>query len=504
LGVPDNGIAVRNSYTKIYLIKKLGISDLTLDHYMKLFTTEKRSRSVTKASFLQVNSNDRIEWKTYRKYVWSEMDLLRHLAGKTALSLYWTEFADYLMLDFDTHKNRSEEYVRDAALKVIQALPGEWLTYQSSFSKGIRAICFLDQRYSRFGLFNYLKTKLKAIDSGNEYGWVESRMGNASDRLPFGKGSMLLDPFTLEPMFDLNLEETIRYAWKFAEENRLTPDEKDFKRVGVFLGRTGKDYNAVVNRLLTEGLWPEINTNDALLALNLQFQGVNGLTREEAALKLKEWTQMKTNGLSQRINNGNFAGIDSQIDRIVASFDPKRFNRKNKVSASSEASLSLADVKTLLSYTSDYRMLKAAFSLLRYVAGRRSFSVTIISHDFMSPQRGCNNVSRNSCDLVVPIPWTAFRKFAGFPENDPARKRKELERLGILKLKREYSADDGRCREYTIFFPFSSDRTPAFSLLDEALARLMDPKELRKNFGDYRATKILATAKREQGVENEH
>ncbi len=294
------------------------------------------------------------------------------------------------------------------------------------------------------------------------------------------------------PRDDLDLRGTIAWVFEFAQQNRLALDVSEIPRDAPDLIRQEKE--SITQRLIKEGLWPGgLNANDAFLILTRYQRGQLKYPPQQTAKWLKNWIREKHNGQCDRITRGEFQKVDSQIDRIVDGYDPNQYGGYKRSSGNNQTGLPLNDIRSLLQKTRDFKALKASFSLLDYITREQLKRGNL--HISQNGQKVIY-VSQNSCDLECPIPWKALRKLDDFPKNNPARMMAELERLGIIKLKRNYCKELRRCREYWVLFPFSSQHSSLVATLEEGLTLLMNPAELRKMFGRRLTEKILDQGKK--------
>ncbi len=473
---------------------QLPLEQKNLNRYLSLFTICKKRNIKIVHHHDNPEPDGPTKWVT-GKWPWTPNEILRHFAGLDALGLHWGPYVNHLMLDFDTHDSRSVEETREIAQEVIQALPGEWIFYQSSFSQGIRAACFLDQHYRLTIAAKWLDHKLRKANFTPESGGIESRMTGQGDRLPFGKGSMLLDPATLMPRDDLDLRGTIAWVFKFAQQNRLTIDESEIPQNATDLIRQEKE--SIVQRLKDEGLWPGgLNANDAFLPLSRHLRGDLHLSPQETAVWLKNWIREKHNGRCDRILRGECDEVDSQIDRVMKNYDCNKYSGRGSMLKSPQFGLPLNDVRALLHMTRDFKKLKASFSLLTYIT---KVQINRGNLHLSGNLQYVIYLSGNFCDLECPIPWETLRKLDGFPKDYPNRMMAKLERLEIIKRKRNHCRDRRQCRVYSVLFRFSRQHSQLVTTLEEGLALILEPRELRQLFSRHLTEKILTSAKRQKG-----
>jgi hypothetical protein len=452
-------------------IKQLGIEEYSYQAYEKMFL-----RPREKHHYIVKKENGWIEIK----HPWNKALVLRHLTGEQTIGLFPAVQIDYLMFDIDRHNEEGLDELRSRIDKVTNSIEGEPLIYQSSFSGGIRLCYFLEKSVSRKALYSACKEFLRYREVFVKPGEIEILATRKGDRLPFGAGSYLIDPFTLEPIYHLTLNETISIADRVFEHQKIkipfNIPSVDEKLISYSVGKSG--FNQTVNQLYEEGLYPGITTNRALLMLNWDLQVRNGYPKEEAERFLQSWILKKHNGLSDRFNAGKVDNIFKQIKRIVQGTDPNKAQYSGSKWARRKKRLSLRDVRKITLFTENPKLRLALFSLLEYcLCFRKKVSVKVrkrtpISNLYVSENGDVTYRSGFDNNFYCELSKKTFQHLLGFDKAYPHITRQKIEDLGILSLKKDAHPDSNHCREYWIHFQFDEDDPIKVISLDEGLLKL--------------------------------
>lgn len=453
-------------------LKKLSIGWEEFESYLKMFTEARE-----KYRFILVRKTGWVEFK----HQWNEHLILDHLLRIKTVGLFPNTKIDYLMLDLDCHNTESLISLISRNRIVKEAFDGDPLSYQSSISGGIRICYFLSKPWPRELVFSWAKRRLLRVGAELRPGEIEIRAAKNGDRLPFGEGSELVDPFTLEPIHHLTLKEEIRYAdcvWQHQKmEIDLKPDDlfmRELKTCGA------GQFSLTVARLYEEGLFPEITTNEAFLKLSWDLVVRQNFPKEDAERYLRSWIRQRHNGLSIRFNRGRLDLLDRHITRVTSrinpalvSFQGSKYSRRNK-------RLCLTDAKRIISLIDDSRLQLAIFSLLEYCLNFGSKSKEkkeLISNLYGAGPRPVTYGAEQGQyisflgpkeNFYCPISKQTLRHLAGFDRSNTKLTLSRIIDLRLISLKRNAHPAAHKCREYWVHFPFDeSDSTKVVSL-DEA------------------------------------
>jgi len=290
-------------------LRELGLTDMLFETYLHMFSS---NRLEFKYIYRPKDSDN---WIT-SKYRWTKNLVARHLTREDTIGLFPADFIDFMMFDIDNHESQQMS-VHERTTIIRDLFPTEPLVYQSSISGGIRVLYFLDELCPSEVVKEFATDNLKKVGLSHRSGYVEIKADRSGDRLPFGDGSYLLDWHTLEPLYSLTLSETIKYFKEIYDGDKLHIPRKDWKMWEV----TGNEKVSVVNRLIEEGLWDEITTNEAFQKLTYHLLAIKRQSPAEAKRWLKAWIRNNHNGFSDRANSGKLDELDSQIDRWIDGFD---------------------------------------------------------------------------------------------------------------------------------------------------------------------------------------
>lgn len=450
----------------------LGLNGADLNLYLKMFTeTREKQRFLIMA---------REGWREV-KYPWSKDLILDHLSYRETIGLFPGHSIDYLMIDIDNHDSKTLQQLHRTANRVKDAFPGDPLSYQSSYSGGLRICYFLDNRIQRDLLLNWAESQLRSGGVSLGPGTVEIMANKKGDRLPFGDRSFLLDPLTLEPIYHLTLAEKIRFAgqiWQHQKMAVILPIPEGVKSPTGTCYRG--DFVELVARLNDEGLFPGITTNDSFLKLGWDLIVRQGCPKKEAERYLQSWIRQKHNGLSNRFNKGRLDLLDKHITRVISSiklglvsYQGSKYSRRNK-------RLSLTDAKQIISLTADSRLQLATFSLLEYCLNFRKESTEkkeLISNLYGAGQspvtygaeiRENDPRLRTPTNFYCPISKKTLRHLTGFDRSNPKSTLSRIIDLGLISLKRNAHPAAHKCREYWVLFPFNESDPARVVSLDEA------------------------------------
>lgn len=453
---------------------QLDIEGSDYERYEEMFL-----RSREKGHFItRING----EWREV-KHPWGKNHVLRHLTGERTIGLFPAARIDYLMIDIDRHNEEEETLIRSRVNQVIEVMRGDPLIYQSSFSGGIRLCFFLPVEIGREALLLGCKSLFQHKGVVIKRGSVEIMAKRTGDRLPFGEGSYLVDPYNLEPIYHLTPRETILQSYRAFQYQKVDIPFTVHKQNGILVPdwQGMGVYNQVVSRLLDHGLCPETSTTTALMKLSWDLIVRKGYSKEETERYLVSWIREKHNGLSNRGNQGRIDDIFRQIERIVQRTDPGKARYSGSRYAVRKKKLSLSDLRKIVSMTDDRKLQLALFSLLEYClnfgkthSGKTS-KKTKISNLYVSENGHVTYVSGFQTDFYCEVSQQTLRHLNGFDKANPQTTMQQIEKLGVISLKRRAHPRSHSCRHYWVHFRFNEDDPIQMVSLEEGLAKLRRP-----------------------------
>lgn len=452
-------------------MEQLGIEEPDYERYEDMFL-----KSRERHHFLTQTDG---KWSEI-KSPWKENDVLKHLTGERTIGLFPACQIDYLMVDIDRHNDEDGAHIRSRIDRVIETVEGDPLIYQSSFSGGTRLCFFLPKPVAREALYKGCKGMFQQSGLLVKPGSVEIMAARKGDRLPFGEGSYLVDPFTLEPIWHLTPQQTIKEAFKVFQFQKVEIPFNVHQQAGILVPdwQGVGAFNQTVSRLLDDGLYPEISTNDALMMLSWDLICRKQYSKEETERYLSSWVKRKHNGYSSRVNAGSIEDIFSQIKRIVQGTDPGKAKHKGSRYAVREKKLSLTDVRKILSLTHEPKLQLALFSVLEYCLNfgkthpGKASTDNKISNLYVSENGHVTYVSRFPTDFYCEIPQKGLRRLNGFDKANPQNTMEQIVKLGVVSLKRRAHAASHSCRHYWVHFRFDANDPIRVVSLEEGLAKL--------------------------------
>lgn len=452
-------------------MKELGIENSDYERYEEMFL-----RSRERGHFITLTNK---RWREM-KHPWRRNDVLRHLTGERTIGLFPAAHIPYLMVDIDNHNGENGASLLSRVKAVTGAVEGDPLIYQSSSSGGIRICFFLPEPVAREILQRGCKDLFQQKNVTVKPGWIEIRAGRSGDRLPFGQGSYLVDPHTLEPIYHLTPRETVLKSFSVFEHHKtgLPFDIRPPTEIPLLDPEGSSVYDRIITRLLEEGLCPEICTTDALMKLSWDLIVRQGCTKPEAERFLINWIQHKHNGLSTRVNSGRMDDIFAQIGRIVKATDPSKARYSGSRYARREKRLSLSDVRKILALTENPKVRLALFSSLEYCLNfrkehsGRTGTDNKISNLYLSGNPNVTYGSGFQEEFYCEIAKKTLQHLPGFDKANPQIMMREVLGLGVLSLKKEAHAQSHSCKHYWVHFRFNGDDPIWEVSLEEGLAKL--------------------------------
>jgi len=448
-------------------------------------------------------------WPQFKR-CWKDNLILRHLCGNTDVAIPFASQVDQIVVDIDFKKGRAWSEVVETVRSSTEAIPGEPVIYRSSHSEGIRMIWFLNRSVPKVSLNEWTKSTLSGAGLRVSPGKCEVRLGPEPDRLPFGQGSMLLDPVTLEPRYDLNLPQTL----KVVQDHRASFSARPPALTQIPGSQAKPEYRQIVRACLDSGLPPDVTTNECLKALVWYGRCRLGLEKDELKVFGQDWITNCHHGNSRRINQGKIHVVYNQIDRLV---DNLRAEPGNGIRAPiMSAGLSESELCRVLDYQGNFKTLSALFRLL-------SFSKAVLLHKHKNKssagticrdKRGTNKWGRvfhekedipngaGNFHFHIDLSKRLLRLLRVPNVENTSRFVADMERLGVLSLKRREWADGGKARQYWVNFPFDLEGKPVSDQFDQALWEVLGFNGIRQWFSKYQAKRIAASMEPQERKES--
>ena len=373
-------------------------------------------------------------------------------------------------------------------------------------------IWFLNRPVSRAALHEWAKNTLNKAGVIVAPGKCEVRLGAEPDRLPFGRGSMLLDITTLEPQSDLDLSQTIRIV---NDHRKLHSVDPPTLLPTHDTQNNHTEYKKIVNACLHGGLPSDVSTNQCLLALAWHERARLGLEKDEVKVFLQDWVSTHHNGNSNRMNKGKIDSIYSQIDRIVDGLLAEPGGRRH--TPNKPVGLTESELRYLLDLPGDFKTLGGLFRLLCFTKTRFKESLPRKTTDsaLLGKKKGTNKWSRvlrgdngipngaGNYGVWIDLPVEVLRRLHVPNSENTAYFVREMERIGILKLKRQAWPYGHKARQYWVNFPFDLTGQPLSSSFDEVLWTVLGFDGIGDRFTRYQAeriAKVVGFQKREKPV----
>ena len=479
-------------------LEQLCITDAEFELYKDLFLKCRKRNTYAELRL------DR-SWPQF-KHCWKGDLILRHLCGVTCVAIPFAYQVNQIVLDIDFKSGRAWAEVADVVKLATLAIPGEPVVYRSSESGGVRMIWFLTGTVNRAGLREWTAGRLRQAGIVVASGKCEVRLGEEPDRLPFGRESMLLDPITLEPRLELDLSTTLSIVKKHRTHFASDPP---VVRSGS-TAKTGYDHKKLVETCLSSGLPPDVTTNECLMQLAWHFRVREGLEKDEINCRLRSWITKHHNGNSERINNGRIDAVYNQIDRIVDELQASKGTRRAPLI---HTDLTKEELTRLLDLPVNFKTASGLFRLLRF-SKANFLSRASLKSQGSAPSRG--RIGTNKCGKVLPrggrltsrarnsklhiVLSKALLRVLRVPNaNNTARFVGEMERLGVLNLKRKAWAAEHKARQFWVNFEFDVEGERLEGDFDRVLWDAIGYDGIRRRFGPYQACRIAERLSNRQG-----
>ncbi len=437
------------------------------------------------------SNSGKLEWMS-APYAWSPKVVLQHLAGEETIALKPKFYLRYLMIDIDNHNNPATSVEARASL-VLEAFDGNPLVYTSSKSGGFRIVYFLDKSYRVDQIERFAQDTLGSKGINVVGGQIEILVNVQSDRLPFGDGSFIVDPVTLSPDYRLSKGGQIDCAYRiFMTERLALPAVYSTTQLN---NDKAIEFHNSVNRLLRDGLYAEISTDDALWQVIYYLSKNYSFGPTKVDVFTQHWLHEMHNGCSNSINEGDFTKNERRILEKIGKYDPTRSKGRGAFSCL-PMQLSIGDVTEIASMSSDYKTQKRLFGLLAYAKtnGVKLPSIDC-AREFLEGSPASAIVHEEEKDdkadiWICSIPSRAWSLHLGFAASAYVRQRKDLLDLGVLGTIYEGSKAEHRCGCFAVKISDTNSQE-LVSNFDEGLRQLYSRSELKALYGPYRAKKLM-------------
>jgi len=270
--------------------------------------------------------------------------LLRgHLAGRFVLGYPGRTYTKWCAVDIDRHHDESDSIIFALAERIIALFPTSTpVVVQSSRSGGLHIYFFLPESSWSNRAHDFVAGILKAAGIKAEV----FPMGTKNFRIPFGKGSFLLDSRDFTPLHSTNVESFRAFLWQIEHQkiepleipeafrSTLTPRSKPQKSRRIDLSGSTSPFMQDIDTLLLDGLQkpgtlsslsedePQ-GRNKQMWMLTWYAKAVERKTNEDTQGFLWWWIQTCHNNLSKDYPAKPEA-VKSEIERMVKGFKPEK------------------------------------------------------------------------------------------------------------------------------------------------------------------------------------
>ena len=493
------------------------------------------------------------------------IDLIRHLAGNRVIGTRCGEHDRRLvtrLLAFDIDKRPDDpHWDRIGALSDVLGPP---LLFQSSLSGGRHAYYFLDQQVDLLELADWrdpwadtlLGNVLRKIGLPVENGFLEvypqgtlrfaprgSKGSNGrAFRLPFGPGSLLLDPQDcVTPLADTPQDslrlfhaerldgfygqlsvEVLRKAGDGAPppEPKPAPAKRSrVKRAAIESNETSTEPLPIRGVSLSAGLTGPGQTNSALMTASLYFAQTSANV-EGLVVNVLEWFEKHHNGHSRTLNDRGWGAVAAEAEDCARwawqrrSFGPRLGLNDAEVArhhvlalamtSGPSASLGPRDLfrlELLMAEIVRHAKQWVVTCCLKHVAAARAAK----GEQVLAERALFEEITEASRDIwptpraplfVVPMPWALRTRFEGFSVATMSRLFRALQDHGFVQLLHRANASENVAARYLVQLDFSASLDgPARSLdLPAQIGFLFSTEELRRDYSVRQRRRIrLAT-----------
>nr|MBC8193412.1 hypothetical protein [FCB group bacterium] len=364
-------------------------------------------------------------------------DVLDHLKGKNWVSVEQRDFSPLFCIDIDFKaKNFKKRY-----LDMVEILPNP-LVVRSSESRGLHLYYFITNKASKRSIHESVKFLMASNGLMEKPGKYEIFPGVTTFlRLPFGEGSFLVDPITLESL-NLDLYETIG---RVMDHPRIElPPRAPKTKIIIHRKKSSEGTSDRIYRakgLLENGI-TELGTRNISLLLLVQYFMLDlKYTSSETESLILDWLDSFQHESEDWLNNPK--SVTSQVTSMVKRFDEIKYSSTHF----KRDPLSLQDVQNIISYFEDqqpwgaevYRQQHFIFDLLSWYASQDQ--------------------------AEVDLAFNFVRRFEGGSQKTAKRRMEFCESNGILIKTRRHDWLNRKSRRYKVNFEYE-DGTQVRSLTE--------------------------------------
>ena len=490
-------------------------------------------------------------WRPVRTGRLTNNELIRHLEGSIVLGTgcgRHPETGRYIthrfVIDLDPCPEQWTLYQR------VRGVFGDPLLFQSSDRGGLHAHYFLSEAVecdtlyhpgSGDGMLPRLLSeagieltpgRVEIIPLGTYIGKTGAPSLGRRARLPGGIGCQLLEADTGAPLA-LTGPDSIRRAHDLFEYTYVEPvDVDDMRKDAARIGRPGRrparrakgsgkmagvlpDY---ISRLDSIGLERPGELNDALLAKAVSH-ALNGLTRDEATVRIADWLDARHNGQSRTYNRDPKAAHTKAVE--VTAYVYATWRHRSNIAqrpglTEYEATLihtltegdgiDVLDPDTaecfprykveafifeVMNGMKQWVMTKCSLAARDVLA--RNPAVAIGSPEFDALFAKAVRAfwpNPNVPAFVVENPYSFRRTIDGVSEATATPLWRIAQNTGLFRLHRRPHQYTGRCAAYIVWLDFDHSRTRTAHTMAEALVNMVAPSDLREQYSAHYARRI--------------
>jgi len=325
----------------------------------------------------------------------SENHIRGHLAGRFTLGYPGKTYTKFCAVDVDRHNGESDSIIFALAERIIALFPTATpVVVQSSQSGGLHVYLFLLESSWTNRAHSYVAGILKGEGIRAEV----YPFGTRNFRIPFGKGSFLLDSRDFTPLHSTNVESFRAFLWAI-EHGKIEPLEipPEFRATlspsstprtppkarTIDLSASTSPFMIDIDTLLLGGLQKPgdllcLKTDEAqgrnkqMWLLTWHQKEIERKSDEDTIGLLNWWIETKHNGLSKDWDRDP-KGVYKEIERMVAGFKPERVGQGLKTPGKGPQ-------KRRQIHPNDYRKINRHIATLALTAPEKSVFEAILKH----------------------------------------------------------------------------------------------------------------------------
>lgn len=379
-------------------------------------------------------------WTTVKNGCITQAKLRGHFGGRYFIGATGRPYAKTVTVDIDCHHGESDHLIKDLAARTISTFEdAQAIPVQSSESGGVHVLYLLQKSSWSASSRAFVEDELRKSGIPIKKNGKKGVEILGSRRLPFGRGSFLLDPYDLEPISD-NIGSLREFIWKVRLDKyerlhippgyrpQLTPTTDPPERLTRLRNDLGpSEFMVRVDGYLTVGLTEFGTRNTATLELCWYYIVIEKRTKAETKKLLDRWIREKNNGVSKDFLRDPEA-VYRHNARIVTAFDITKVTGNGTTTRK----ISREDQRTIQQYL-------AQLDLKRPL--RRLYE-----HILIHCLRWCDC---STSETTAEIPRVYLRKCV-------YRYRPVLDKLkdkGLVREISDYSRAKNQCRRYAVRIP---------------------------------------------------